>query len=196
MEVDKAISKRMFKLLEHGGVPWKGFNLKIGVPTIILCNINETLQRHTTEGQKITEVIERTTRTGPFTDDVPITRIPLIPFESPFYLKQLHFLVQKSFLITINKAQCQSIELCGQHLYTLFFLHELRLALQMTFYLFACQIVLSNYMKLLLKNFTFHKLNVNVSQRSIASKCSVIGVFAIAIEDRWLLIRFHSIYKT
>lgn len=46
-------------------------------------------------------------------EDVLIPRIPMIPSDLPFEFKRLQFPVRLAFAITINKAQGQSLELCG-----------------------------------------------------------------------------------
>lgn len=62
----------------------------------------------------MSNVIEATTLTGPFkSEDVLIPRIPMIPTDMPFQFKRLQFPIGLAFAITINKAQGQSLELCG-----------------------------------------------------------------------------------
>ena len=42
----------------------------------------------------------------------------MIPTDMSFQFKRLQFPIQLAFVITINKAQRQSLELCGLYLYT------------------------------------------------------------------------------
>lgn len=62
----------------------------------------------------MSNVVEATILTGPFKgEDVLIPRIPMIPTDMPFQFKRLQFPIRLAFAITINKAQGQSLELCG-----------------------------------------------------------------------------------
>ena len=62
----------------------------------------------------MSNVVEATILTGPFKgEDVLIPRIPTIPTDMPFQFKRLQFPIRLAFAITINKAQDQSLELCG-----------------------------------------------------------------------------------
>ncbi|GFT82266.1 ATP-dependent DNA helicase [Trichonephila clavipes] len=59
-------------------------------------------------------VVEATILTEPFKgEDILIPRIPMIPTDTPFKFKRLQFPIRLAFAITINKAQGQSLELCG-----------------------------------------------------------------------------------
>ncbi|KAK1337430.1 hypothetical protein QTO34_002057, partial [Cnephaeus nilssonii] len=72
----------------------------------------------------MSNVIEATILTGPFKgEDVLIPRIPMIPMDMPFQFKRLQFPIRLAFAITINKAQGQSLELCGLDLDTDCFSH-------------------------------------------------------------------------
>ena len=64
-------------------------------------------------------VIEATILTGPVEGEaVLIPHIPMIPTDVPFQFKRLQFPIRLAFLITINKAQGQSLEKCGIDLNT------------------------------------------------------------------------------
>ena len=72
----------------------------------------------------MTNIIEAKILTGPFKgEDVVIPRIPMIPTDMSFQFKRLQFPIRLAFAITINKAQEQSLELCGLYLLTDCFSH-------------------------------------------------------------------------
>ena len=72
----------------------------------------------------MTNIIEATILTGPFNDeDVLIPRILMIPTDMSFQFKRLQFPIRLAFAITTNKAQGQSLELCGLYLHTDCFSH-------------------------------------------------------------------------
>ena len=67
----------------------------------------------------MTNIIEAQILTGPFEgEDILIPRIPMILTNMSFQLKRLQFPIRLAFAITINKAQGQSLELCGLYLHT------------------------------------------------------------------------------
>ena len=72
----------------------------------------------------MTNIIEATILTGPFKDeDVLKSPIPMIPTDMSFQFKRLQFPIRLASAITINKAQGQSLELCGLYLHTDCFSH-------------------------------------------------------------------------
>ena len=94
---------------------------------IMLRNINQPKLydgTHLSVKKLMTNIIEAKILIGPFKDeDVLISRIPMIPTDMSFQFKRLQFPIQMAFAITINKAQGQSLELCGLYLYTDCFSH-------------------------------------------------------------------------
>ncbi|GFV41447.1 ATP-dependent DNA helicase [Trichonephila clavipes] len=94
--------------------------LKIGVPVILLRNINPPRLCDGTRlsvKKMMNNVIEATILTGKFKgEDVLLPRIPMIPTDMPFEFKRLQFPVRLAFAMTINKAQGQSLQVCGLNL--------------------------------------------------------------------------------
>ena len=72
----------------------------------------------------MTNIIEAINLTGPFkNEDVLTLRIPMIPTDMSFQFKRLQFPIRLAIAITINRAQGQSLELCGLYLHTDCFSH-------------------------------------------------------------------------
>ena len=72
----------------------------------------------------MSNIIEANILTGPFKGkDILIRRIPMIPTDMSFQFKRLQFPIRLAFAITINKAQGQSLELCGLYLHSDCFSH-------------------------------------------------------------------------
>ena len=62
-------------------------------------------------------IIEGTILNGKFKgEDVLVPRIPMIPIDIPFEFKRMQFPVRLAFAMTINKAQGQSLQVCGINL--------------------------------------------------------------------------------
>ncbi|XP_069171785.1 uncharacterized protein [Procambarus clarkii] len=129
VEADEAVNYPTVFLnsLDLPGIPPHVLQLNIGVPIIMLRNINQPkLCNGTRLAVKIfiSNVIEAAILTGPLKgEDVLIPRIPMIPTDMPFQFKRLQFPIRLAFAKTINKAQGQSLELCGLDLYTDCFSH-------------------------------------------------------------------------
>ena len=56
-------------------------------------------------------------------DDVLLPRISMIPTDMPFQFKRVQFPVREAFVMTINNAQGQSLQVCGLDLETPCFSH-------------------------------------------------------------------------
>ncbi|GFS76225.1 ATP-dependent DNA helicase [Trichonephila clavipes] len=106
--------------LDLPGMPPHVFTLKIGVPIILLRNINPPRLCNGTRlsvKKMMNNVIEATILTGKFKgEDVLLPRIPMIPTDMPFEFKSLQFPVRLAFAMTINKAQGHSLQVCGLNL--------------------------------------------------------------------------------
>lgn len=69
-------------------------------------------------------VIEVTILNGKYKgENVLLPRIPMIPTETPFEFKRLQFPIRLAFAMTINKAQGQSLQVCGLNLENSCFSH-------------------------------------------------------------------------
>lgn len=106
--------------LDLPGLPPHNLRLKVGSPIIMLRNINQPRLCNGTRlavKKLMNNVIEATILNGKFKgEDVLIPRIPMIPPDMPFEFKRLQFPVRLAFAITINKAQGQSLQVCGMDL--------------------------------------------------------------------------------
>lgn len=106
--------------LDLPGLPPHNLQLKVGVTVIMLRNINQPRLCNGTRlavKKLMANVIEATILTGKFKgEEVFIPRIPMIPTDMPFEFKRLQFPIRLAFAVTINKAQGQSLGVCGVNL--------------------------------------------------------------------------------
>ena len=106
--------------LDLPGLPPHNLQLKVGVTVIMLRNINQPKLCNGTRlaiKKLMNNLVEATILTGKFKgEDVLIPRIPMIPSDMPFEFKRLQFPIRLAFAVTINKAQGQSLGVCGVNL--------------------------------------------------------------------------------
>ncbi|XP_052740613.1 uncharacterized protein LOC128198563 [Bicyclus anynana] len=106
--------------LEPAGMPPHCLNLKVGSSIILLRNINPPKLCNGTRlalKKLLPNLIEATILTGKSKGEVVlIPRIPMIPTDMPFEFKRLQYPVRLSFAMSINKAQGQTLHVCGVNL--------------------------------------------------------------------------------
>lgn len=106
--------------LEPAGMPPHCLNLKVGSLIILLRNINPPKLCNGTRlavKNLLPNLIESTILTGKSKGEVClIPRIPMIPTDMPFEFKRLQYPVRLSFAMSINKAQGQTLNVCGVNL--------------------------------------------------------------------------------
>jgi ATP-dependent DNA helicase PIF1 len=113
--------------LEPTGIPPHNLELKIGVPIVLLRNLDPSELCNGTRfcvKNLYSHLIDATILTGCAKGmDVLIPRIPLIPTELPLDFKRIQFPVRIAFGKSINMAQEQSLKSAGIHLQNLRFSH-------------------------------------------------------------------------
>jgi ATP-dependent DNA helicase PIF1 len=106
--------------LEHTGISPHKLELKIGVPIMILRNLDPPpqLSNDTRLCAKnlYSQLTEATILTGCAKGkDIFVPRIPLIPTDLPFDFKMKQFPVRLVFAMSINKPQGHSLKIEGIH---------------------------------------------------------------------------------
>ncbi|XP_067632993.1 ATP-dependent DNA helicase PIF1-like [Eurosta solidaginis] len=100
--------------------PIEFLNLKVGSSIILLRNLNAPKLWNGTRlvvKKLMPNLIEATILNGTAKNEIVlIPRIPLIPTDMPFKFKRLQFPVRLSFVMSINKAQGQTFQICGLNL--------------------------------------------------------------------------------
>ena len=105
--------------LDLPGRPLHILTLKIGLPIILLRNINPPPLCNgirLSVKKMMNNIIEAIILNGKFKGDFLLSRIPMITTDMPFNFKCLQFPVRLAFAMTINKAQGQSPQVCGLNL--------------------------------------------------------------------------------
>ncbi|UYV64484.1 hypothetical protein LAZ67_3000923 [Cordylochernes scorpioides] len=103
--------------LELSGTPSHKIVLKVGVPVILIRNLDPPRLCNGTRlciTQMGTNVLQARILTGSFQgEEVLIPRIPIIPNDLPFKFRRLQFPVMVAFAMTINKSQGQTLQVVG-----------------------------------------------------------------------------------
>ncbi|XP_069185932.1 uncharacterized protein [Procambarus clarkii] len=116
VEADEAVNyaTEFFNSFDQPGIPPYILHLKIGVPIIMLRNINQPKLCNRTRlalKKLISNVVEASILTGSFKGEgVFIPHIPRISTDMIFQFKRLQFPIRVAFAITKNKAWGKSLE--------------------------------------------------------------------------------------
>lgn len=113
--------------LDITGLPKHDLKLKVGSVIILLRNICQPKLCNGTRlsvTKMMNNLIQAVIITGKFKgEEVLIPRIPMAPNDLPFDFKRTQFPVRMAFAMTINKAQGQSLSVCGIDLQSPVFAH-------------------------------------------------------------------------
>ena len=129
VDVDDAVHYpvEFLNTLDPPGLPTQKLLVKVGVPVMLLRNLNppklcngtrlrvKALHRTVIEATVFTDCAQG--------ESVFIPRIPLIPSDYPFEFQRLQFPLKLCFAMTINKSQGQSLKVAGIDLRDDCFLH-------------------------------------------------------------------------
>ncbi|UYV79530.1 hypothetical protein LAZ67_17003027 [Cordylochernes scorpioides] len=114
--------------LELSGTPSHKIVLKVGVPVILIRNLDPPRLCNGTRlciTQMGTNVLQARILTGSFRgEEVLIPRIPIIPNDLPFKFRRLQFPVMVAFAMTINKSQGQTLQVVDKYSIANHFAHH------------------------------------------------------------------------
>ena len=110
-------SSDFLNTLDPSGAPTHNLKLKVGVPVMILRNLDPPRLCNGTRcivKAMQANIIEAEPITGPATGEtIFLPRIPIIPTDLPFSFKRLQFPIRLCYAMTINKSQGQTFQEVG-----------------------------------------------------------------------------------